>query len=98
MRRSSGLTRTIASLPSFTKNKWDRACATFFPAKDGNWDSLMSSGTTSPIDSGAFAGAFGTAISFTFSGSPVCRWEYAGTLSHRRLTEGAVGDVFHYDL
>ena len=27
-------------LPS-QKNEWDRACATFFPAKGGNWDSLM---------------------------------------------------------
>jgi hypothetical protein len=39
----------------------------FFPGQGRQLGSLMSGGTTSPIVSGAFAGAFGTAISLTFS-------------------------------
>ena len=44
---------------------------------------------------GVFSSVYSENVIF---GSPVCRREYPGTLSHRRLTEGAVGDVSHYDL
>ena len=57
MRRSFGLTRTIALSPSLTKYKFDLACATYFAASRGSEYSLISSGAMSPIVSGALDGA-----------------------------------------
>ena len=57
----------MALSPSLTKNEWDFACGTLFPISGGIGCSSISSGTRSPIVSVAFARAFVSVKSFTFS-------------------------------